>query len=338
MSLRPFVLVSFAFLAQSVLAEQHFANISNLQLASGDTIESCQVGYYTSGELNADGSNVLVFPTWFTGSAESLGQFGKIGPGKLADTDKYYVIAIDALGNGVSCSPSNSGDAGGGDFPPITIDDMVLSQYRLLTEHLGIQHVKAVLGISMGGMQTFSWVALYPDFMDKAIPLDGSPKATSYDVLQWQVHQDVIRTMQESDYSAAEIGTLVSKISQLTLFTPDYFVENIPADGLQAYLEQSTGDRSGFSGDDYAAQAEAMINHNVLGSGEEGLRNYSDRVEAKMLIVGVRSDHMVNPHPGKQLAPVIGAEYLEVDSNCGHIGSSCEEAEVNARVAEFLAD
>lgn len=322
-----------ALLAATVLAgEQRFADLGSFETVSGGVIADCRVGYRTSGELNADQSNVLVFPTWFGGTAEELERYGKIGPGKLADTDRYYVIAIDALANGVSCSPSNTE----GEFPPVAIADMVRSQYELLTKHLGIDHVHAVMGISMGGMQTFRWIGQYPGFMEKAVPIDGSPKMTSYDLIQWQTHRDVIAALQRDGYEDRDIGALVTQMQLLTLFSPDYFVENVAPEDLPAYLEQNAAGSEGFRAADYVAQLDAMIGQDVFADG--GMEAYADRVQADVLIVGVIQDHMVNPHPGRVLAPEIGAEYLEVDSNCGHIGSSCEEETVNARVAAFLAE
>ena len=154
--------------------EQHFAEIGDLPLESGEILHDVRVGYITAGVLNEDKSNVLLFPTWFGGTAKNLVDFEVIGPGKLADTDRYFVIAFDALANGVSTSPSNSTRQPGAEFPVISTGDMVESQYRLLTEHLGIESAYAVMGISMGGMQTFDWMGRYPNFMEHAIPLDLS--------------------------------------------------------------------------------------------------------------------------------------------------------------------
>src|SRR5689334_1391049 len=83
--------------------EQQFANIGDLKLQNGGVIRNCRVGYRTFGTLNRDKSNVVVFPTWAGGTTEQLK--GNFGPGKLIDTTSYFVVAIDALSNGVSSSP-----------------------------------------------------------------------------------------------------------------------------------------------------------------------------------------------------------------------------------------
>jgi pimeloyl-ACP methyl ester carboxylesterase len=94
-----------------------------------------------------------------------------IGPGKALDTDKYFIVCTDAIGTGLTTSPSNSPAQPQMKFPRFVIRDMVTSQYKLLTEHLGIQHVVTVIGPWMGGMQALQWGVSYPDFMDSLVAL-----------------------------------------------------------------------------------------------------------------------------------------------------------------------
>ena len=203
----------------------------------------------------------------------------------------------------------------------------------MLTEHLGIDHVHAVMGISMGGMQTFRWLAMYPDFMDKAVPVDGSPQMTSYDLLQWQTHKEIVRAMQGSGHDNEDILRVLSRVGLLTLYTPDYFIENVSPEDLPRFTSRSDDSYVGIDANDYVAQLDAMIGHDVLDS--EG--NLLSDVKADVLVVGVPSDQMVNAVPGRLFAARIGAAYLQVESNCGHIGTTCESEMVAARVNEFLA-
>ncbi len=191
--MRRLLLIAFLLLTVATIAsaqQQQFAELGDIRLQSGEVLRNCRIGYRTYGQINADKSNVVVYPTWAGGKTEQMAD--GIGPGKLIDSSKYYVITVDALSNGVSSSPSNSQAQPRMKFPRITIRDMVETQHELLTRVLHVQHVKAVMGISMGGMQTFQWMAAYPDFMDKAIPIVGSPRLAAYDLVHWQTQLDAI--------------------------------------------------------------------------------------------------------------------------------------------------
>lgn len=330
-------IIVFCLLSRLALADspQQMAAIGDLQLVSGETLYDVQIGYRTAGTLNGDRSNLIVFPTWFTGSSGDLLQFGIIGPGKLADSDRYYVIAIDALGNGVSTSPSNSEKQPGDRFPAIAIDDMVNAAHALLSRHLGIDHVHAVMGISMGGMQTFQWLGQFPDFMDKAVPIVGSPRMTSYDLLQWSAQEHAIELLQARGADDAEIMGLTRSIFQLTLWTPEYFVENVPPEGLPEFLARGQ-DETPTDPFDYLAQLRAMMAHDAYADFAASGTPYPERIRAELLVVGVPSDQTVNAAPGKALAQSIGARYAEIHSNCGHLGTSCEAWKVVAIVNAFL--
>jgi homoserine O-acetyltransferase len=101
------------------------------------------------------------------------------------DSSRYFVIAVDALGNGTSSSPSNSDAQPGRDFPRVTIRDLVESQFWLATRVFGLTHLKGIVGLSMSGMQVFQWMTAYPDFMDKAVSIVGSPQSQPDDRTRW---------------------------------------------------------------------------------------------------------------------------------------------------------
>lgn len=159
---------------------------------------------------------------------------------------------------------------------------------------------------------------------------------TSYDMLQWQTHLEAIETLQALGASNRQITDLLSSLSMLTLWTPDYFVENVPREKLAGMIAESEQGSARLDPYDYAAQLRAMIGHDVFVQDTVGQPGYADSIKADVLVVGVASDHMVNPTPGKTLASTLEARRLEVQSNCGHIGSSCESANVVPVVHDFL--
>jgi homoserine acetyltransferase len=144
-----FLLITLVQVASS--QEQQTARIGDLKLENGNVIRDCLIGYRTFGRLNSDKTNAVLFPTAFGWRSDGLAS--RIGPGKLIDSGKYFVIAVDSLGDGISSSPSNSQTQPDLAFPQFSIRDMVSAEQKLVVETLGLRHLSAVIGFSMGGMQ-----------------------------------------------------------------------------------------------------------------------------------------------------------------------------------------
>lgn len=307
-----------------------FGEFERCQLESGETIENCRIGYRTYGTLNQDRSNAVLMPIWFTGRSEDHFNNGFIGPDKTVDSSRYFVVSVDALSNGVSSSPSNSDES---PFPAISISDMVDSQHRLLTEILDITHLHAIVGISMGGMQTFEWVVRYPDFIDKAVPITGTPVQTSYDQLLWDTQVSTIETLGDSD-AAAQI---VAGIDGLAVYTPDYVTKNIQRDAYGKYIEPFVIENKKHGLRDRVPQLKAMIDHDVMRPFEGDLEATIESVQASMLIVVSPTDHTVNPTPSREFAELLDVKLIEFDGTCGHIDSICGRDWLAPMVRDFLA-
>jgi homoserine O-acetyltransferase/O-succinyltransferase len=155
--------------------------MGDLKLESGEVIKDFGISYVTHRALNATKSNAILMVTALTGNHHRLDFL--IGPGKALDTNKYFVIATDAIGNGLTTSPSNSKAQPRMQFPKFGMRDMVESQRRLLKEKLGIDHVVAVVGPSMGGMQALQWGVSHPDFMDGLVALVPLARTPAWSVL-----------------------------------------------------------------------------------------------------------------------------------------------------------
>jgi homoserine O-acetyltransferase/O-succinyltransferase len=144
---------------------------------TGEVMPELRLHYTTIGAPS--GEPVLILHGT-TGSGASLltpAFAGELfGPGQPLDASKYFIILPDALGAGKSSKPS---DGLRTKFPQYNYDDMVAAQYRLVTEGLGLRHLRLVVGNSMGGMHAWIWATTYPDFMDAAVPMASQPTEMS---------------------------------------------------------------------------------------------------------------------------------------------------------------
>lgn len=153
------------------------AVLKDFRFNTGETFAEIKIHYTTLG--NPKGEPVLILHgTAGSGDGMLGAAFGGelFGPGQPLDSSRYYIILPDAIGTGKSTKPSDGLRA---KFPPYNYEDMVRAQYRLVTEHLGIKHLRLVLGNSMGGMQTWMWASMYPHAMDIAVPMASLPIAMS---------------------------------------------------------------------------------------------------------------------------------------------------------------
>ena len=157
-------------------------SILNFRFASGESLPTMNVHYTTLGQPRKDKNgrttNAVLIIHGTTGDGHQFlsKNFGGVlfGPGQLLDAAKYYIILPDAIGHGKSSKPSDGLHMR---FPKYTYDDMVEAQYRLITEHLGVNHLRLVMGTSMGGMHTWVWGYTHPDLMDALMPLASLPVA-----------------------------------------------------------------------------------------------------------------------------------------------------------------
>lgn len=326
------------FALVALAQQQQFANIGDLKLENGGVIRDCRIGYRTFGQLNGDKSNIIVFPTWAGGTTEQLQS--SIGPGKLVDSTTYFVIAIDALSNGVSSSPSNSRLQPRMRFPQFTLRDTVNSQHKLLTTVLKIDHVKAIVGISMGGMQAFQWLVSYPDFMDKGVPIVGSPRLAPYDLLIWQAQIEALmrdRDWRGGNYSANPARALDFAFGQILLTTPPDYNKRKKREEVLADLEKARRNGRSFDANDKIRQTQAMMKLDIYRDFGGDLERAAKAVKAKVFVVVSRFDHVVTPGPAIEFASLLNAKVLNLESECGHLATVCESTHLNTAVAEFLS-
>ncbi|HET9625533.1 MAG TPA: alpha/beta fold hydrolase [Kofleriaceae bacterium] len=157
--------------------------IERFKLEAGVTLPSVTIIYGTYGTLNAAKDNAILLPSHYM--AQSDGYDGWIGEGRTLDPKKYFLIMTEMFGNGRSSSPSNTAKPFDGPrFPVTTIRDNVEAVHRLLEDGLGVHHLKAVIGFSMGAEQAFQWAVSYPKFMDKIVATAGTARCWPHGVVR----------------------------------------------------------------------------------------------------------------------------------------------------------
>jgi homoserine O-acetyltransferase len=162
---------------------QHEFIIDNFKTESGTVLPQARIVYGTYGQLNAAGDNAVLLPSHYMADMHGYGFV--IGPGKVLDPKKLFLITSELFGNGRSSSPSNTPDPFHGPrFPVTSIRDNVDAVHCLLTEQLHVRHLRAVIGFSMGAQQAFQWAVSYPDFMDRIVATSGTAKTYGHGIVR----------------------------------------------------------------------------------------------------------------------------------------------------------
>ncbi|MFI5097788.1 MAG: alpha/beta fold hydrolase [Candidatus Acidiferrales bacterium] len=154
--------------------------VKDFQFKSGERLAEVRLHYHTLGTPQKDSSGkvrnavLILHGTGGSGRQFLTPTFAGVlfGPGQPLDAAKYFLILLDNIGHGDSSKPSDGMHMR---FPHYEYDDMIELQYRLLTQGLGVNHLRLVMGTSMGGMHTWLWAEQHPDFMDAAMPLASQP-------------------------------------------------------------------------------------------------------------------------------------------------------------------
>ncbi len=333
--LRAFVCTLFLVGANLVLVAQgqvQFASLGDYPLENGQTIRDCQVGYRTFGQLNADKSNAILFPTWYGGTSESLLSY--VGEDQMLDSTRYFVIIVDAFGNGVSSSPSTSTQQPGKLFPEFSIRDMVNAQHTLATEVLGLDHLYAVTGISMGGMQTYQWMASYPEFFDRAAPIVGSPRLTSYDGLVFELFQRIMNLCETED--CPEVTTAALMLEYVLGFTPAYRAQETSAAALPELVTAIEEEALHYRLHDLLSQMRAISGHDLGDSFPAALTTGEEHLTPQALIIVAEQDHLLLPTTTAAFAQATGSKIITLDTNCGHYAFACEQKPISEAVRKFL--
>ncbi len=197
--------------------ERHEFILHNFHTESGAVLPEAHIVYGTYGTLNPAHSNAILLPSHYMANLNGYTFLLKSPayPAGALDTTKLFLVTSELFGNGRSSSPSNTPPPFDGPrFPVMTIRDNVNAVHQLLTEELHIQHLRAVIGFSMGAQQAFQWAVSYPTFMDKAVATSGTAKTYGHGIVRLE-------------------GQIAALTADPAFLNGDYKTE--PAKGLEAF-------------------------------------------------------------------------------------------------------
>lgn len=322
----------------------------DLLLESGQTIKNFFITYATHGRLNEQKTNAILVDTAIGANHRRLDFL--IGPGKALDTDRFFVITTNAIGNGLTRSPSNSADQPGMSFPRFSIRDMVESQRRLVVEKFGLSKLLAIVGVSMGGMQALQWAVSHPKMMDAVIPIVPLAKTPSWTKALLELMRQQIMTDPKwsgGDYAEPpEAGMrLWAGTMALITRTPEFVQNTVPVDSdATQWLRKAQDDTwKNIGAVDWLYQSWAYADHDLgtsPGFSGDHLKALAS-IEARTLVLAGVGD-LLNPESQAiEIAKSIsGAQFASILPNwpAGHFSAAGKtEPEVqflNQEIGDFL--
>jgi homoserine O-acetyltransferase len=326
-------------------APHHHVALGDFVLESGEAIRDCTVSYVGHGPQRTPGVPAEDVPVVLALSAIASHHHRLdflIGPGRAFDPSRVAVVAIDALGNGLSSSPSNSALQPGETFPAFTIRDMVASQAAVI-DALGVGRLHAVAGASMGGMQALQWAVSFPDRVGRVAAMTPMARTTPW-----------AAAINECSRRALTVGGLAAwdawvPLMQLLSGRTPARVDADFASGADAiaWIEARTAwwAAQGFAPIDWLYQSRAYDAHDVgttPGFGGDTAAALAS-IRARTLVAAPPLD-LYNPAEAARWAAerIPGARFVELDTDWGHQSAGPADAKsaarLNAEIAALLAD
>lgn len=327
--------------------------LGDFKLESGEVIKDFAISYVTHGNLNEKKSNAILMVPALGANHHRIDFL--IGPGKALDSNRYFIIAADSIGNGLTTSPSNSKTQSGIKFPQFNVRDMVASQHRLVTEKFGIKHLVSVAGASMGGFQAIQWAVSYPGFMDSVTSLTGAPRTSAWTSGVLYTTNNALKAdaaWNNGNYKEQpEKGwrSFTNIIVTLLGNTPEGINYLHPtAKDVIPYMKfwEDAFIKGKIDANDMIYQSNALIGHSVAytpGFNNDYIKALRS-IKAKVLLLPARNDVLVPVDQVKDDAKYIkDVRVAEIPTLYGHMGASniFSPADVdfcNRIVREFLND
>jgi homoserine O-acetyltransferase len=209
----------------------------------------------------------------------------------------------------------------------------------MLTQKLDIHHLHAIIGVSLGGIQTFQWAVSYPGFAGRLIPVEGSPQPTGYDLILYNTVRKIIEkdsAFNSGNYRTNPAITPANMLMQMAGLTPDYFVKNMKREDVSGWIHHMETTPH-FDWNDAYSQIMAVIVYDVGKPYNGSLAEAAKLVQGKMLIILSQQDHLVNPAPAIEFSRSLPAKVVMVNSDLGHSAQVLNDPVAKKSILDLLA-
>lgn len=318
--------------------------IPEFTFENGEKLTDMKVGYSTHGTLNAEKSNAILVTHGTSQNRNVYNVF--IGPGKALDTDKYFIIAVDAIGGGLSSQPK---DGLGTKFPKYEVRDMVRAQHELVTKHFGITKLHAIGGPSMGAFQALEWGINYPDAMKGlflVVPAGRSDRHVHaiFDAVETAIKLDP--KYQGGNYTEApREGIVLGGMIYFPWLYTDEHMNTIGDDKWdQAIRSFGEGWAKAWDVNGLLLRYNASRNFDASEPFGGDMSKALAQVEAKTLVMPGMTDRTLPTYNARELYRGIkDAKYVEIPSYLGHLAccpaseDSAEYMFISKQLTDFLA-
>lgn len=295
-------------------------DIGPFAFEQGGQIDSLRIGYAAHGQLNAARDNLLLVMPGTANTRHSAD--GYIGPGRAFDTDRYFVVATDAIGAGTSSKPS---DGLAGAFPRYTVRDMVRAQHAFMTAAFGVHRAAFVAGASMGAFQALEWAIHHPDSLGGAILMVPAARAGNVMRAVVQAALEVVRldpAWNEGRYTQQPLNGLKAAGRLYFPWTvTDAYLERLSASVLEEELQGTVSRATQWDAWDFIRRYEASASHDIGVPFGGDMAQALSHITARMLILPSSTDRLLPLDSARIIADhVKHARYIEVPSERGHLG------------------
>ena len=299
-------------------AELQIFNAYDFAFEDGSILPELRVAYETYGKLGAGRDNAILLLHGTSGDRHNFDAM--IGPGKTFDTDKNFVITVDAIGGGDSSSPK---DGLGQDFPRYTIRDMMAAQHALVTRGLELATLRAVGGSSMGSFAALEWGIHHPEMVRSLILLVPSPRAEANFQLTVDVMTSVIALdpdWQGGRYTRNPVeGLRLAGMLYYPWTVSAPYLDRLPAAQLAREIENSARAFANWDANSLVFRYAASRAHDVSGPFGGDLSAALAQVTAPTLVLPSASDRLLGVDGARQIRDgVKQASYAEITSDLGH--------------------